>query len=115
MSKIPRVLNARRDIIPPDAIWVDRKTKWGNPFKMGHDPSVGGYTREQCIQLHEHFLFTTPAGQLLLNSLFELTGHDLICWCAPLPCHADILLILANPTMFPDRYRELFLKSHSNK
>ena len=23
----------------------------------------------------------------------ELRGKDLVCWCAPLPCHADILLV----------------------
>lgn len=26
----------------------------------------------------------------------ELKGKDLVCWCAPLPCHADVLLELAN-------------------
>jgi len=34
-------------------------------------------------------------GHTTLN-LGELRGKDLICWCAPLPCHADILLELAN-------------------
>jgi hypothetical protein len=26
----------------------------------------------------------------------ELRGCDLGCWCAPLPCHADVLLEVAN-------------------
>lgn len=28
----------------------------------------------------------------------QLAGHDLVCWCPPgQPCHADVLLELANP------------------
>lgn len=27
----------------------------------------------------------------------ELRGHDLACWCQDQPCHADVLLELANP------------------
>ena len=26
----------------------------------------------------------------------ELKGKDLVCWCAPKSCHADILLEIAN-------------------
>jgi len=32
------------------------------------------------------------------NWLSPLRGKDLVCWCAPLPCHADVLLELANAT-----------------
>lgn len=37
-------------------------------------------------------------GQEWVDALAELRGHDLGCWC-PLdqPCHADVLLELANP------------------
>jgi hypothetical protein len=31
-----------------------------------------------------------------MAALPELRGKDLICWCAPKPCHADVLLDLAN-------------------
>lgn len=30
-----------------------------------------------------------------------LAGHDLACWCPPGPCHADVLLSLANPGWRP--------------
>lgn len=34
---------------------------------------------------------------IIANSLDELKGHDLACWCAlDKPCHADVLLKLAN-------------------
>ena len=33
----------------------------------------------------------------VFNHLHELRGHDLLCWCrAGQPCHADVLLELAN-------------------
>jgi hypothetical protein len=31
-----------------------------------------------------------------MAALHELAGRDLVCWCAPLPCHGDVLLRLAN-------------------
>jgi hypothetical protein len=33
-----------------------------------------------------------------LRALDELRGRDLVCFCAPLPCHGDLLLRLANAT-----------------
>ena len=32
----------------------------------------------------------------LLRSIGELRGKDLVCFCAPAPCHGDLLLRLAN-------------------
>jgi hypothetical protein len=32
----------------------------------------------------------------LIKEVHQLRGRDLICWCAPLPCHGDVLLRLAN-------------------
>ncbi len=98
-----KVLNKRTDVIPPDAILVDRTTKWGNPFKIGEtyiatNPQAIFFniTREQSIQLYGAWLSNRPNGQVILKDIKELEGTDLVCWCAPLPCHADILLELAN-------------------
>ena len=33
---------------------------------------------------------------LVLKIKHELKGKDLVCWCAPQPCHADVLLEIAN-------------------
>ena len=30
----------------------------------------------------------------LMAALHELVGRDLVCWCAPLPCHGSVLLRL---------------------
>ena len=85
---MPRVLNRRLDAIPDGAVYVGRPSKWGNPFTIGVDGS-----REKVILKYEAYLRLRPD---LLEALPELRGKDLICWCAPQPCHADVLLRLAN-------------------
>lgn len=87
---MPKVLNKRTDKIPPDAIYVGRPSKWGNPFIIGKDG-----TREEVIEKLQHYLLRKINDGKQLD-LEELQGKDLVCWCAPLPCHADILLELAN-------------------
>jgi len=86
---MPRVLNKRTDKIPPDAAYVGRPSKWGNPYKISKDE-----TREEIIAKYADWLDGMVHNNLL--DLDELQGKDLVCWCAPLPCHADILLELAN-------------------
>lgn len=87
---MPRVLNRVRDPIPLDAIYVGRPSKWGNPFLIGRD----GTRQEVCEKYLTH-LYETG----LIDQVSELKGKDLVCWCAPLQCHADILLRLANPEL----------------
>lgn len=86
---MPRVLN-QRDLaeLPDGAVYVGRPSKWGNPYKAGRDG-----TREEVIALYEANLLADP---FLMSQLDELRGRDLVCWCAPLRCHADVLLRLAN-------------------
>lgn len=71
--------------MPPNTVYVGRPSKWGNPF----DSSNTG-------QLDPILRFTCEAAPLL--DVGELRGKNLACWC-PLdqPCHADVLLELANP------------------
>jgi hypothetical protein len=71
-----------------NAVYIGRPTKWGNPFVMGRDGN-----RVEVILKYEKWICDQPN---LLADLHELTGKNLICWCAPDPCHGDILLKLAN-------------------
>lgn len=99
---MPKVLNKRTDTIPPDAILVDRTTKWGNPMTIRELRRL--FPNDSLLELHKKAVswykeyITTPSGRPkeLLAQIRELTGHDLVCWDAPLPCHADVLLELAN-------------------
>jgi len=68
-------------------IRIDRRTKWGNPFKEGRDG-----TREAVIAKYEAWIKTQPA---LMAALPELRGKVLGCWCAPKPCHGNVLARLA--------------------
>ena len=85
---MPRVLNKRNDSILKGAVFVGRPSKWGNPFKIGRDG-----TREEVIAKYREWML---GNEELLEALPELKGKDLYCFCSPLPCHADILLELAN-------------------
>lgn len=69
-------------------IYIGRPSKWGNPFVI---PSDG--TRGEVIQKYEAWIQTQPH---LLADLASLRGKVLGCWCAPNPCHGDVLVRLAN-------------------
>lgn len=81
----PRVRHRREG---SGGVYVGRPTKWGNPFVIGPDG-----TREEVIQKYREWLKARMVEGLDPS---ELRGKDLVCWCAPLPCHADILLEVAN-------------------
>lgn len=84
-----RVLNKRTDGVPDGAIYVGRPTKWGNPYRIGPHGD-----RDLVIYQYEKYIEDNP--DLWDAAVRELRGHDLVCWCAPEPCHADILLKIAN-------------------
>ncbi len=65
-------------------ISIDRRTEWGNPFELPYDGD-----RETVIcNYADHYLPHKPS---LLSRLHELRGKALACWCAPEPCHGDVL------------------------
>ena len=80
--------------MPPGTVYVGRPTKWGN-------------------NLYDEFPFSryeVTIKKLIKNYSFdirELRGKDLACWC-PLdqPCHADVLLEIANKALDSDRAKE---------
>jgi hypothetical protein len=111
--------------LPPNCVAVARPTVFGNPFTVAaareagcgtHNPdgtraSEAESTRrlaEWCVSLFRRWLsvpnqmdYVGPVAELrkakLLARLPELRGKDLACWCKPgEPCHADVLLELAN-------------------
>jgi hypothetical protein len=87
----PRVWHIKDRNIPKDAIYVGRPSPFGNPFKIFLD---GG--RDAVIELYEKWVNERP--DLLEKIKKELKGKDLVCWCAPKRCHADVLLKIANET-----------------
>lgn len=84
---MPKVLNKRTDKIPDDAVYVGRPSKWGNPYKLDMD-------KLECIRRFREYAIMRL--EEVPDWLKPLEGKDLVCWCSPLPCHADVLLELAN-------------------
>lgn len=82
--------------MPRDAVYVGRPSKWGNPIKLR------GQSAEGAVSSYREWLRLFSPDQLR-EFLRPLYGHDLACWCPlvdkdgrPVPCHADVLLDLAN-------------------
>jgi hypothetical protein len=79
---------------PPITKWVTGSTRWGNPFK----------TRKKTIEEHgrvvaEYRSWLLAPAQADFRQLVRkhLRGFNLACFCPEeWPCHADVLLELAN-------------------
>jgi hypothetical protein len=106
VSAIKRVQLSRRNgwRMPADTVKVDRSTPWGNPFVTGKHG-----TRAECVRLHmllmagfisigeKNYDDQIACRKHVAAHREELRGKHLACWC-PLyePCHADVLLEIAN-------------------
>jgi hypothetical protein len=69
-------------------VYIGRPSKWGNPFAIGKSDN-----RETVIRKYREWVLRQAD---LMSALHELKGKTLGCWCAPLPCHGDVLAELAN-------------------
>ncbi len=88
-SNLPKVLNLNYlKGLPPNAVYVDRRSKWGNPFILENECD-----RDFVCDEYEKYLL---GNVVLLSQLEELRGKDLVCWCHPKRCHGHTLLRLAN-------------------
>lgn len=87
--------------MPPNTAKVDRTTRWGNPFKVGEEGPLGR-TSPDAEGATGFFKAMMADPELRLEAgypddLSPLRGKNLACWCRPgAPCHADVLLDLAN-------------------
>jgi hypothetical protein len=107
--------------MPEGGVYVGRGSYLGNPFRIYehckgkggdwgvedtgrfHLPMGHGWTREgaakAAVKMYERALDEAyPPGSTARRILaLNLAGHDLVCWClASQPCHADVLLRIAN-------------------
>ena len=106
--------------MPEGAVYVGRGTHWGNPYRAvreggfqwvedGNGARVSNLvcstdrdgTRAEMVaasveKFREWLEYQTPMYRD--GWLRPLRGKDLACWCPEgQPCHADVLLELANP------------------
>jgi hypothetical protein len=62
---------------------------------VSRQPGDGGMDRAEAAARYRQRLLSDP--DLLADARRLLAGHDLVCWCPEdQPCHADVLLELAN-------------------
>lgn len=91
---------------PGNCVVVSRPGRWGNPYKIGGRDHNNDLIENRADAAHAYRAFIEDmvdaegSGRrfdLLDNARAELRGKDLACWC-PLdePCHADVLLEVAN-------------------
>ncbi len=95
-----------------DAVNCARPGKWGNPFLV-HPKQSGGRewgagtfsvpTVEDAVScFREMMSLPGERADAMRAALPELRGRNLACWCKPgTPCHADVLLEIANSTDTP--------------
>lgn len=67
----------------PDEVFIGRPSRWGNPFLAGYDG-----TRDEVVDKYLEWIITQPH---LMDQLPNLAGKKLLCYCAPLRCHGDVL------------------------
>lgn len=79
----------------PHDVYIGRPSKWGNPYshKEGTLAEFKVNSRNEAVSKYEDYLLS---NEPLLNSLHELKGLTLGCWCKPQKCHGDILVKLLN-------------------
>lgn len=101
--------------MPENAVYVGRPTMYGNPFTVGQPLGDGlqpwvyeaadrrgvdrrtPLTGEQVLGLFRAYMEINEGLFIQEMKLRQIRGKDLACWCRlDQPCHADILLELAN-------------------
>lgn len=76
--------------MPRNSVYVGRPSRWGNKYKVGVDG-----TATQCVEKFREWAL--HCQEFFFDARHELSGKDLVCWCAlNKPCHADVLLDIAN-------------------
>lgn len=74
--------------MPPNTAKVDRSSKFGNPYRS---PDAAF-----AVVLFRRYALRSKSYVAAVKR--DLAGKNLACWCRPgAPCHADVLLEIANP------------------
>ncbi len=96
----------------PDAIYIGRPMRERPGSQLGNPFRVEEYGRDTAIKCYHQYLGllvkayyegrrTEPVLRTMENLLdiayLSLQGDvELACWCAPLPCHGDIIIRAVN-------------------
>lgn len=69
---------------------------WGNPWEIGDTVDGERLDRGAVVAQFDAWLTARlqqdgPAGEAWRDAVRDLQGDTLVCWCAPQPCHAEVL------------------------
>jgi hypothetical protein len=83
--------------MPENTVYVGRPTLWGNPYNTGDKKIDVACYRQELMWFLKGDGRNTKHGRDLRSGLKRLAGKNLACYCGlDEPCHADVLLELAN-------------------
>lgn len=91
--------------MPPNTVKVDRSTRWGNTARVGDnltlilgEPCPSATAADAVRAFREYVeLARRISEHEYLEWITPLRGKNLACWCDHgAPCHADVLLEIAN-------------------
>lgn len=109
---------ARGWVLPINAVVVTRPSEFGNPYKISavkfnngerewwvENRNINGIycfknkaeAQAAAVKLFRHWVEHNAPMNYVDRAKLALKGRDLCCWCAlDQPCHADVLLEIAN-------------------
>lgn len=87
--KSPTIINLYKE---PFEVYIGRNPEHGNP-KWGNPFNQKELQLWESLALYEDYIRNSPT---LWDSLDELDGKTLGCYCKPKPCHGDVLVNLFN-------------------
>lgn len=93
---MPKVYNKYHKDAPTDAVYVGRPSKWGNPFSHLPNTRASHRVADRDAAVACYRKWAMGYSSYIASVKKELKGKDLVCWCAPKACHADVLLEIAN-------------------
>lgn len=84
----------KRDVMHSAGEYVGRPSVLGNPFTIGRHGTRDEVIVQYRAWLWDNLKYGTPQQQeidRLAEKFITDGGLTLVCWCAPLKCHASII------------------------
>jgi len=97
---LAKIYNRHHHNEPEGSVYVGRPTKWGNPFSFQSNTTAphNVASREEAVAAFRNWIMLDRPYQngLRAQAKVELKGKDLVCWCSPASCHAEVWMEIAN-------------------
>jgi hypothetical protein len=77
----------------PGAVYIGRGSIYGNPFRIGPDGSRAEVIERYRRRLWHYLQTDNELSKAIRDLADKAKTEDIVleCFCAPLPCHGDVL------------------------